>query len=784
MQRRVVRATYRVQLSPDFRFEDVASLADYLAGLGVSHVYCSPYLQAAPGSEHGYDVTIHSRLNEELGGRAGFEKMCLSLDEHGLGHIADIVPNHVAAVPQDPAWWDILKHGRASRFAEWFDIAWEDCDGKILVGILGDDLDEVIERGELRRDGSTLHYFEHRLPLAPGTEHIVDLRELVDAQNYLLTSWKYAVRNLNYRRFFDVSELIALRMEVPDVMQATHRLILELVDEGWIDGLRIDHIDGLRDPAGYLEELRARIGDAYLVVEKILEGPEQLPSEWPVDGTTGYEALSLIGGVLIDRRAEHRLTEFYRSFTGVDDDPEELVRSRKMLIMRFVLPADLSRQARALARVFEGLGWEGDTDLLRAALAETVSGLHVYRTYISPDGHISEGDRAMIDDAVAQAKVRSFIPAETFDRLREVLLLEAGGEDGLDFVLGLQQFTGPVMAKALEDTFFYNYSRFVALNEVGGDPLTFGRDPSELFEWCSRGLLATSTHDTKRSEDVRARLSVLSEIPERWERFVEEASALAEKHRTGGVPERNTEYLLLQNLVGAWPIDAERAARYAEKAIREAKRFTSWLDPDPSYEEAVERYVTGLLSDDEIVSLFEALVDEIRTPGWVKSLSQTVLKLTLPGVPDIYQGCELWDLSLVDPDNRRPVDYAARREMLERLNDMGAEEIWAERDTGAPKLFVTAKTLALRAESPDAFTSPASPLSVNGPDADRLIAYSCGEDVVVVIPRLTVGNGYDATIELPEGRFRNRYTDQEIAGGTVRAADLVAGFPVALLSSS
>lgn len=778
------RATYRIQLTPDAGFDHIADLADYLAFLGVSHVYCSPYLQAAPGSMHGYDVTDPSRLSEELGGDEGFARMCAALRDHGLGHIADHVPNHVAADARQPAWWDVLKHGRASRYASWFDIDWGARDGKVMLGILEDDLQEILERGELSRDGSLLRYFEHALPIAPGTEEIVDLHPLLDAQHYELVHWSYAVRNLNYRRFFDVQKLVGLRIEEPEVFEAVHSKILELIEAGLLQGLRIDHIDGLRDPLAYLQRMRERIGDSFLVVEKILDTDETLPPEWPVDGTTGYEFIGLVGGLFIDRSSEKRLTRFYREFTGIDLDPDELARSRKMLVMRFVLPAEISLLARKLARVFDSLSWSEEIDILRVALAETIAGLGVYRTYITPEGRVSAVDRMRIEDAVARARVGSFLPSTIFDRLSSVLLLEQGGNEGLDFVLSLQQLTGSVMAKAIEDTFFYNYNRFIALNEVGSSPLRFGRDPSELFAWKGRGLLASSTHDTKRSEDVRARLACLSEIPAEWEICVKELSRLAERYRTADMPDRNTEYFLLQTLVGAWPLDVERASRYMTKAAREAKRYTSWLDPDRGYEESLERYVRGILGDPAFVETLEGFVGRILEAGRVNSLAQTLIKLTMPGVPDIYQGCELWDLSLVDPDNRRPVDHDARLRARSRIENVDARSLWAEPNDGAPKLLLILRALALRADAPGAFDETPRPLTVSGDRATNAIAYARGEKAVVLVPRLTLDLRWGATqIELPEGVWRNEFTGRTFEGGGTPVEDVLDGFPVSLLGA-
>ena len=564
---RPVHSTYRVQLNRDFTFDDVARIALYLAELGVTHVYCSPYLQAYPGSTHGYDVVDHTKLNEELGGRAGFDRMLEALEENGLGHIVDIVPNHVSIDGVlNEMWWDVLKHGRDSRYESYFDIDWDtdvdDLTGKVLVPILGASLDEVIAGNELAVETGvepTLRYFDHRLPLAPGTED-GEIGDVVARQHYLPAFWKRAGRHLNYRRFFDINTLAGLQADVPGVFEDTHGLILELLSAGSIDGLRVDHIDGLRDPLGYLERLRNE-GAPYVVVEKILEPGEELPGAWPVDGTTGYDFLNTVAGLFIDPDGEAPLTEIYASQTGEETDIGSVTRAKKMLVMRHVLVADINRLVREFLRAHEGL----DEDEVRVAIAETIAALPVYRTYARPDGSIDDADRRIVDDALAEARRRSLhIDAAVFDRLHAALVMEDDTTRG--FALRFQQTTGPVMAKGLEDTVFYNYNRLISLNEVGGDPGRFGVSLDEFHtvaENVSRSLprtmLATSTHDTKRCEDVRARIALLSEIPERWGEAVQRLAKIAARHRTGDLPDRNAEYLFLQTLVGAHPLDASRA---------------------------------------------------------------------------------------------------------------------------------------------------------------------------------------------------------------------------------
>ncbi|MEA2499231.1 MAG: (1-_4)-alpha-D-glucan 1-alpha-D-glucosylmutase [Actinomycetota bacterium] len=810
-----VRATYRVQLHPGFTFDDVAGIAPYLQALGVSHVYFSPFLEARRGSTHGYDVVDHSKLNDELGGNAAYERMSTALADNGLGQILDIVPNHAAIGRDNKRWWDVLKHGRDSRYADFFDIDWdapqEDLRGKVMAPVLGEELERVIERGELAVGEEVgepvLRYYEHLFPFAPGTAPErgaeIDWRALLARQHYLLCHWRRAARSINYRRFFDINDLVALRMEVPEVFEATHRLVLSLVEDGHLEGLRVDHVDGLHDPQGYLEKLRKRVGaDAYLVVEKILEPGEELPRAWPVEGTTGYDFLNVATGVLIDPAAEAAMTSIYQAFIGETTDLEDSTREKKLLVMRSIMASDIARLTRELIRVFENEGWMEATqqvaDEARVALAETIAALPVYRTYISPKGRAGERDRAILKDALATARRNApHVDQEIFDRLSVVFLEAEGNEGRAAFVARFQQASGPIMAKGVEDTLFYNYNRFVALNEVGGDPGRFGvalprfhEIAAEANQTRPRSMLATSTHDTKRSDDVRARLALLSEIPDRWRAAVERWSEMAVRHRTHGLPDRNAEYLLWQTIVGAWPLDAERAVAFLTKATREAKRHTSWLDPNPTYETALESLARGVMGDEALRDELEAFVTPLIEPGRINSLAQVLIKLTYPGVPDTYQGAELWDLSLVDPDNRRPVDFAMRRALLEQALAADASAAWERRDEGLPKLFLTAKTLHLRRRRPQAFeaSSPYEPLLADGPAADHALAYLRASELAVIAPRLPIGlreiGWQGTTLELPEGRWRDELGDRDLQGGRIELAELLDRFPVALLVRS
>lgn len=791
-------ATYRIQLHEGLTFDDVARLSDYFADLGISHLYLSPYFRAVAGSTHGYDAVDHSAVREELGGLESFGKMVDALRAQGLGHVADLIPNHMAMSPSNRWWWDVLKHGRSSAFAGWFDIDWDANAGKVMLGVLGHTLEAVLARGELRRDNArgepVLRYFDQLFPLAPGTERTDDILDLIQRQNYNLVDWRYAVRNLNYRRFFDIDRLIGLNVDVQEVFEALHAMPLELIREGQVDGLRIDHIDGLRDPQGYLEDLRKQTGDLYLVVEKILEPEERLPDMWPVEGTVGYDLLNSVLGLFVDSDAEESFTDLYRGFTGVIASPQAQMREKKLFAMRFLLPADMSRLAVKLQRVFEGEGWEADKDVLRVALAETIAHLDVYRTYISPTGHIREDDRLRLESAVAAARRTSFLNDTFFDRLRSILLLERGGDEGLDLVLRLQQSTGAIMAKGVEDTFFYSYVRFVALNEVGGDPTRFGISVQDFHSRAKdaadnapRSMLATSTHDTKRSEDVRARLALLSEIPDLWADRVQLVSDLAALHRSDAGPDRNTEYLWWQTIVGAWPLDVERAVAYMRKAAREAKEQTSWHSPKAGYEDALETFVRGVCADERIMTVIEEFVTPLIRYGRINALAQTLLKLTYPGVPDTYQGTETWDLSLVDPDNRRPVDYDALRTLLEKVKTTNARDLWAKPDDGRPKMLLTTRALALRNRIPEAFAPGSSyePLQAEGDKAGHVVVYLRGGKVAVIVPRLviTLGNDWgDTRISLPDGAWHNELTSEPLSRGEVHVESVLSNFPVALLA--
>ena len=625
------------------------------------------------------------------------------------------------------------------------------------------------------------------------------LDELLERQNYRLARWQTARFELDYRRFFDVNSLVAVREEDPQVFADTHRLVLEWLQSGVLDGVRVDHLDGLRDPPGYLSHLSKAAPESWLVVEKILESGEELPERWPVAGTTGYDFINRVLGLFVDPGGEAVLTETYVTFTGVQEDFRETAYRAKHLVMRELLASDLRRLAALFVRVCEGNRRYRDYTRheLSQCLGEVIACLPVYRTYVRPGELVTEADRAHVESALAEARLRRpDLDPELVAFLGRILLLDERGEDAAELALRFQQTSGPVTAKGVEDTASYRYTRLTALNEVGGDPGRFGVSPEEFHAACARaaacwpaGMVATSTHDTKRSEDVRARLVVLSEVTEAWRNAVGRWAAINEPQRPGEL-DRNTEYLLYQTLVGAWPISVERVTGYMEKAVREAKVHTSWIAPEPGYETAVREFTMEALHDPEFVAALEEFLPPVVAAGRVNSLAMKLLCLTAPGVADIFQGSEIWDLSLVDPDNRRPVDFPLRRRLLdelERAGDRAAEVAWARQDEGLPKLLVVTRTLQLRAERPELFTGGSyQPLPLDGPRAHHALAFCRGRGAVTVVPRLVAGLGgaWGATaVELPEGLWTDRFTGRQHRGGRVPLTRLLQGFPVALLAS-
>jgi (1->4)-alpha-D-glucan 1-alpha-D-glucosylmutase len=764
-RRRVPTGTYRLQVTADFPLDDAAAVAGYLADLGVSHAYSSPLLRSAEGSTHGYDTVDHAHIDEPRGGQEGFDRFVAALHEHGLGLVLDLVPNHmgVADPAAAPWWWDVLQHGRDSPHAAAFDIDWEFGGGKVRLPVLGsaDDVEKLEVVGE------ELRYYDHRFPLAPGTADGTP-QEVHARQHYELVDWRRADRDLNYRRFFAINDLAGLRAEDPEVFAATHALVLELVRRGDVDALRIDHPDGLADPKGYLDRLHEAAGGRWTVVEKILEPGEQLPESWAAAGTTGYDALAEVDEVLIDPAGEAALTALDTELAGRRVDYARLVHDCKREVTDGMLGSEVNRLVRVIGEQ-PGL----DAEQQREALAELLASFPVYRSYL-PDG------REHLDATVAAVRDRRPDLEAALDALHPVLA-QAGTEAATRF----EQTSGPVMAKGVEDSAYYRWARFVALNEVGGDPARFGSTVEEFHEAQGRRLgiapasmTTLSTHDTKRSEDVRARLAVLAELPSEWAGLVR---WLMSRHP---LADRQLAHLVWQNLVGAWPLSRERAHAYVEKAAREAGTSTTWTNPVEEFEEQLHALVDAAYDDEATAARLGKMVERIEAFGRSNSLAQKLLQLAMPGVPDVYQGSELWDLSLVDPDNRRPVDYDLRRELLAALD---AGEVPAVDGTGAAKLLVVSRTLRARREHPEWFDGY-EPVAATGTAADHVVAFDRG-GVVAVATRLPAGlaaaGGWDDTaLPLPTGAWRDLFTGERVVSdaGGIRLDGLLGRLPVALLA--
>lgn len=722
-------STYRLQITPEFDLFAAAELCGYLRDLGVGAVYVSPVLQAASGSQHGYDVVDFSRIDPARGGAAGWQALVDAARRHGLTLVADIVPNHtgVADPAENPAWWDVLRRGPASPYARWFDIDWSH--GKVLLPVLGDDAGRelVTVDGELR-------YHEQRFPL--------------DQQHYELVNYRRADTEQNYRRFFAVTTLAGLRAEDPAVFEATHGEVRRWVAAGEVQGLRVDHPDGLADPRDYLRRLRAVAPETWLLVEKILEPGETLPATWPVDGTTGYDALAEATGVLVDPSGAAAFDDLYRELTGDHRSFADHVEAGKRLVATTILRAEVLRLARLAG-----------TDGAETAFTELLVAFPVYRSYL-PDG------RAYLDEAFARARARRPDLGAVFDAVVPRLT-----QPGDELCVRFQQTSGAVMAKGVEDTAYYRYTRFIALNEVGGEPARFGLSLDEFHAAQARrpprSMTTLSTHDTKRGEDVRARLAVLAEVPEEWGTLVRGLM------HAFPVPNPAFGYLLWQTFAGAGFVARDRMHAYAEKAMREAADGTGWRDPDAAFEQAVHAAVDAGYQSAEL----RAFVEDITPSGWSNSLAQKLVQLTMAGVPDVYQGTELWDDSLVDPDNRRPVDFAARRGLLESLSAPPPVD-----GSGAAKLWVVARTLRARREQPELFRGY-RPLRAAGAAAQHAVAFDRGGAISVAtrLPtRLARDGGWrDTALHLDEPH-REAFTGTVYAGD-VLLAEVLTTLPVALL---
>jgi (1->4)-alpha-D-glucan 1-alpha-D-glucosylmutase len=819
---RVPRATYRMQFHKGFTLRHAKDLVPFLHEVGVSHLYASPLLKAVTGSMHGYDVCDFSRLNPELGTEDDLRALVAALRQRNMGLVLDIVPNHMAASGENFWWWEVLLHGPSGQFANYFDIDWASLDpklrGKVLLPVLEDEYEKVLTTGgfavQMERAKPVLRYFEHRFPISL-TPQIVRQRLLSEVvrelnaspraldivlqqQHYRLTCWRYGDAHLNYRRFFNISSLAAIRMEDPVVFDAAHECVLRWWREGLIDGLRIDHIDGLRDPAGYLNRLRERVPGAWLIVEKILAGHESLPGGWPVQGTTGYDFQNRVGGLFIDPAGETPLTEFYRTFTGEPTEYTTVARDSKRWVLRELLATELNRLNHCLGRAMTS-NWHGallTQQQTREALIEVLTSFPAYRTYVPEQGNlVSDEDQLVISRAVELARQeKADWPAGLLDFIEDLLLLRWEGPDEREFVMRFQLLTGPVMAKGVEDTAFYRFNRFIALNAVGGDPGQFGASPERFHLHCiqdqrrwPQAMLATSTHDSKLGEDVEARLSLLSEIPDQWALAVTRWSKMNARYHSGKIPDRNIEYYYYQILVGAWPLPLDRALTVMEKAAYEAKQHTTWTARQADYDRVLREFVAHTLGDRMFVADLSQFVLRLVEPGYLNSLSQTLLKLTTPGVPDIFQGNVIWDYSLVDPDNRRAVDFDSRELAVAAMRQMNVEQAWRRRSEGYPKLWVIQRTLQFRRRKPELFgaSSTYQVLRLHGAKARNAVAFQRGEGVVVIAPRLVVhlaGDWAGTEVALPEGEWRNQFTGETVPGGVRLLVELTKLFPVVLLT--
>jgi (1->4)-alpha-D-glucan 1-alpha-D-glucosylmutase len=815
--RAVPVSTYRLQLGPDLTFDDAAARVGYYRSLGVTHLYLSPILTAAPGSTHGYDVVAHDEVAPTLGGREGLARLADAAHGAGLGLVLDIVPNHMA-VPT-PAWhnkalWSVLAEGPDSPYAAWFDVDWTAGDGSLLLPVLGDRIGTVVAGGELQLDEAdvpgfgrqpVLRYHEHAFPVRAGTLAL-PLTELLDRQFYRLASWRVADEELNYRRFFDVDTLLAVRVEDPEVFRATHALVLELLADGTLDGLRIDHPDGLADPAGYLDRLREATGGAWVVVEKILAGEERLPADWATAGTTGYDALWRVQQTFVDPGGAGPLGSVLHRLTGdTIDGFAAVVERSKQEVVAGTLYAEVHRLTELAASVcradlrLRDHTWRALHECLSVLLVE----MDRYRAYVVPGLTPTSDAVDALEAAAARCRDR-LTPerGETMTVLVDLLLGREVGSAGRtrgpvrdELVVRFQQVCGAVQAKGVEDTAYYRWTHLTALCEVGGEPQRFALTPSELASWAQRqqltaphGMTTLSTHDTKRGEDTRTRIGVISELAPAW-------SALVDRLRRASAPYRGTlldgatEYLLWQTLAGTWtadgPIGEERLTAYLTKAVREAKVHTTWASPDDEYEAAVLATARRALADPVVAGLLTEW--EVRTRPAVRAatLGTKLVQLTLPGVPDVYQGTEVAAVTLVDPDNRQPVDAAALAERLDRL-DSGA----SPRSLDDEKLLVTSRALRLRRDLPEAFVGPGAGWLPLAHSSGHALSHARTVDglpqVVVLATRLAValdrlGSWGGHTVALPDGDWHDVLTGRDWTGGVRPIGPLLDRLPVALL---
>ena len=929
-------ATYRLQFSPGFTFKQASQIVQYLSQLGISDIYASPVLKPKTGSAHGYDVVDPTRINPDLGTMEEFSELIADVHSHKMSWIQDIVPNHMAYDSENFMLMDILENGQRSKYIHVFDIEWEhrheSVRGQILAPFLGKFYEDALEDGEIRlkfdKQGFSINYYEHRLPLKIETyEQIITYRlnslktklgkdhpdiikflglvfilkglssddeqsnwydqvfffksilwelyeqspeikafldenirlfngakgmpesfnlldNLLHEQHYRLSFWKVATEEINYRRFFNINGLISLKMENNNVFEIKHGLMLDLYKKKYVQGFRIDHVDGLYDPTGYLQYLREKAPDAYVAVEKILEPEEDLPAFWPVQGTTGYDYLNYANGVFCQTKHEKEFDKIYAKFIGSRYDVVEMTYEKKRLIIGKHMAGDVERLAHQIEAISSRNRYGSDITLygLKRALVELLAYFPVYRTYISND-FISKTDRDCMRDVIKFAREENPGLLHEFNFIERFLLpkfaeyfSEEQRKDAMDFVMRFQQLTGPLMAKGLEDTVFYIYNRLISINEVGGNPARFGYKLEEFHDFCQyqadlwpHTLNASATHDTKRGEDNRARINVLSEMPKEWDQKLKKwskiNSGVKKKRGRFKFPDKNDEYFLYQTLIGAFPSHTDytektagdfiaRITEYVIKAVREAKVHTAWLKPDFEYEDFFIAFVKSILTphaSNEFLEDFIPFQKKISYYGIFNSLSQTLIKLTAPGIPDLYQGTEFWDLSLVDPDNRRPVDFAMRTKALKSLKDAEKKDHAALlktllKDIHHPqiKLFVIYKTLATRLAYQDVFNHASYiPLETTGEFKDHVVAFARKHNhsqiTLTIVPRflthiipenkLPLGMNVwkDTAIELHsdfDGEWKHTFTGESIKmSNNLLVGNVFKDFPLALLTA-
>lgn len=822
MTARVPVSTYRLQLGPDLTFDDARARLDHLDTLGVTDLYLSPILQAAPGSTHGYDVVDHTRISDVMGGRAGFERLVAAARERGMGVVLDIVPNHMAAPTPaylNRALWSVLALGTESEYATWFDV--DLAAGPVLMPLLGRRIGAVLAAGELsvepapepaQEAGVTtvLRYYDHLLPVRAGTEHL-PLADLVERQHYRLAYWKVADEELNYRRFFDVGTLVAVRVERPEVFEATHALVVELIREGLVDALRVDHPDGLADPRGYFRALHEATGGAWTVAEKILEPDETLPGDWPVAGTTGYDLAWRIGQVQIDPAGAADLAGVMTELAGdAMGGLPALVESSKREIATGSLAAEVERLSHVVADECRDDVRLRDHTLtaIRECVRELVIACDRYRAYVVPGEQAPPLSVALVTEMAEHARtVLDDERGETLDLVVDLVLGREVGSAGRqaqprrdEIIVRFQQVCGAVMAKGVEDTAFYRWTHLVSLCEVGAAPQKFAIAPDDLHAFAHSLQLSHptsmsngSTHDSKRGEDVRARIGVLSQLGSAWRELVHALRAATEPYRPADLAGR-TENLLWQTLAGTWtesgPLAADRLTGYLVKASREAKDWTTWTAQDEPREAALVAFAERVVADDEVAALMSGWLRRTAEPVRAAVLVTKALQLTMPGVADVYQGTETTGIGLVDPDNRRPVDVEPLRAALARL-----DEGQRPSDLGQEKLQLTAALLRLRRDRPETFVGARAGYAALPSTTGHALALTRtldgDPDVCAVVTRLPValaasGGWASHTVvlpALPDRRWRDVVTGVELDGGPVLLSDLLADHPVAVLAA-